>query len=806
MTRLRYRPDAAWRGAGRWIGLPSGGTDPNRWFRAYRVFFLDSAPVLAELRVTADSHYQVKLNGAVVGDGPVRGTRSLHFFDVYDVADLLAAGENRIEALVQNMNIPTYLAAPVEAALRLELESGTEMLLASDALWRVAAAPDWRSDVAIHTFQTGYSEWRDYAREPAFGQNAVPARELPPDSPLYARELRARDAPPPAERQLTPSGIPVLASTPPLADPEDPEIARLATEEPHAPGADRVAGAANLLRGGGDAPARILPAPGGAGVAMVFDFGSEVVGRYAIDLDAPAGTIVDVCCEEELWNGRLRGRHDRGTHFYNFVDRFLCAGGRQTVGTTLHTRGFRMLQVNFRRFFGEIRLFSVRGADARYPFVERGRFACGDSRANRIRDIAVETLRACATDVFIDCPWRERAFWVNDLLVQNAASLAVFGAEALHRRAFALALSQSRPDGLIDGVCPCGRENGLSLVATNLFLPLMLEEYLLHSGDAETPRRAMGDIARILDAFHGWTDDRGLVIPPRREGVWNFFDWSYGMNGRTFEGRPTSMLNLLYVLALQKTLSLGGFLHMPLPEAEYRKRLARAREAAFSAFGRPDGYLADTLDDDGRPHEWVSELPHALALLTGPADARERDGCMRALTAGPALATELYLHYFILPALASAGRPEEAYRRILKHWGAMVDAGAPTLWEAGVHQKGKAAFGGAGSLCHGFSASPVLFFASTILGVRPLTPGFGRFLVDPRPCGLSFASGRIPAPGGDIEIAWRAEPGGLAIDLRHPIGTAAVLPDGREFSGQSEISSFFNFFALDKRQGTGYTG
>ena len=40
-------------------------------------------------------------------------------------------------------------------------------------------------------------------------------------------------------------------------------------------------------------------------------------------------------------------------------------------------------------------------------------------------------------------------------------------------------------------------------------------------------------------------------------------------------------------------------------------------------------------------------------------------------------------------------------------WSAMLDAGATSFWEV---SEGWKAFGGAGSLCHGWSAVPVYFY------------------------------------------------------------------------------------------------
>ena len=84
-------------------------------------------------------------------------------------------------------------------------------------------------------------------------------------------------------------------------------------------------------------------------------------------------------------------------------------------------------------------------------------------------------------------------------------------------------------------------------------------------------------------------------------------------------------------------------------------------------------------------------------------------------------------------------------------WGKMLDAGATTFWET---IKGASDFSNAGSLCHGWSAVPVYVLYHNLLGVRPLTPGFRTFAVDPMTDVIESCSGQVPVPGGEIKVSW----------------------------------------------------
>jgi hypothetical protein len=91
------------------------------------------------------------------------------------------------------------------------------------------------------------------------------------------------------------------------------------------------------------------------------------------------------------------------------------------------------------------------------------------------------------------------------------------------------------------------------------------------------------------------------------------------------------------------------------------------------------------------------------------------------------------------------------FSRINEDWSKMLYAGAGSFWET---EQGQADFAYAGSLCHGWSATPAYFFGAYILGVKPLSPGFKTFAVEPVAGEIRQVSGSIPTPSGDIKVSW----------------------------------------------------
>jgi hypothetical protein len=56
------------------------------------------------------------------------------------------------------------------------------------------------------------------------------------------------------------------------------------------------------------------------------------------------------------------------------------------------------------------------------------------------------------------------------------------------------------------------------------------------------------------------------------------------------------------------------------------------------------------------------------------------------------------------------------------------------------------------SLCHAWGASPIYLLGKYYLGVKPTSPGYATYVVEPVLGGLKWMEGKVPTPGGDIEL------------------------------------------------------
>ncbi len=445
-----------------WIA-PAGATDrKNYYFRARKTFFVKTVSEDMELLIGAESSYILYLNGLEIGRGPARGTHTINYCDSYQVASSIQVGRNEIGVLCHCMNIETFIAAPAEPALAVEIAG----ILKTDATWEVAPGQkEWRSDVMLYTVQTGFSEWRDLREEPLgwqVGNDSSPWENavcVSRSSGILKKRFLPRLIPLLQETVHRPVEIPAKAIVPAPDDLEDVKIAQLMTDEEHQSQNECLMidlSSLNSTEGDG---VTFSPTPDGGGLAIVFDFGREVIGRFELEISTSDGTIVDIGHEEQLAQGRLQVAHETANgERYDFADRYILREGRQLVGNSLMERGFRMVQIVLRNLTGPATIHHVRAIDRRYPLDLKAAFHCSDPLLDQIWDACVETLSVCTTDVFTDCPWRERAFWVNDLVVENLIALQLSGDQALSARALQMAFSEPASNGLINGVCPCPTE------------------------------------------------------------------------------------------------------------------------------------------------------------------------------------------------------------------------------------------------------------------------------------------------------------------------------------------------------------
>jgi alpha-L-rhamnosidase len=144
-----------------------------------------------------------------------------------------------------------------------------------------------------------------------------------------------------------------------------------------------------------------------------------------------------------------------------------------------------------------------------------------------------------------------------------------------------------------------------------------------------------------------------------------------------------------------------------------------------------------------------------------------------------------YFWTYLLPLLARHDLHGYALQEIRRLWGRMLDEGASTLWET---------FSGdeLDTWCHPWSAAPLEFLMTSILGLDPLSLGGLHPILRPRTDLLPRAEGRIFVSKGEVRISWDTDARGRPrLAGRLPEGVTAILqrPDGEDLATVSGVWS-----------------
>lgn len=359
-----------------------------------------------------------------------------------------------------------------------------------------------------------------------------------------------------------------------------------------------------------------------------------------------------------------------------------------------------------------------------YPVAKRGFFHSSDPLLNQLWLMGQRTVHWCMQEYILDAPKRDRFQWVGDTWAQNRYNHCLFADNTLFEYCWEEMARVQYPNGAI----PSAFGHGLSVLWDYVAMYVIaFKDHYDATGDDRFIRHHRHTICHATDFLMSKADHDGLINVPKNP------------------------LGTLWMVVLNQAVGKDTFLNQLYAEALATSALAC----------RLDG------DDHAARHYAQSE-------------AKTRD----ALTELPPLAdtptnwhSSIMLYAIVEETLAQAGIIP-ALNLLRQHWGKMARSGADTFAE-GFYASNDASITdiqatppGYGSYCHGWTAAPILFCARHLAGIRPLEPGFTRFMVAPQPADLTEFHCVHPTPHGEIALAYHQHEG---YDLIVPQGTTAVF-------------------------------
>jgi hypothetical protein len=488
-----------------------------------------------------------------------------------------------------------------------------------------------------------------------------------------------------------------------------------------------------------------------------FDFADEYYGHPVIEVEAPAGSILDLAYDDWL---RADGCVNlfNSNPFTDSADRFILSGGRQRI-EVLNPRGGIYLQVVLRAPAGSssanliLHDLAVR---RRTTLNERaGSFASEDPLLDWAWHISTHTLQASTDEAYSDCPWRERASYIGDSMVNTELHRLISADVSVARRTLDLFGRSQLPDGQLQCTAPAWL-NKPHEDFTLLWI-LGVRNFWARTGDTSFASAQLPVIRRIFTSPN-WNADADDLWDAT--GMRLFIDWGVIPSER--EGRANSVINILRVVALRAAADLCRAAGKAGEASSFETQADRVSDALLRrVWNDAEGRF---LASDGATTTAIHANILALRYGIGPADRlltyldpllrqNFKHGIAQDEFSGFA---ELYFFFYLLPALAKHGEISLAESLISETYEFIKSLAYPTLTEC-FHRADR----GSGSCCHSWSGAPALYAIEYVLGLRQITPGDpNSYIVDPVDSGREQVSGSIPHAGGLISVSWQRQPNG----------------------------------------------
>ena len=748
---------AAWIDAGPGISPESVG----RVFYLRKTFATDDPSSFRRVRVSADSKYKLWVNGIPAARGPARFDPLHQQYDTLDISALIHPGTNVIAAEV----VYWKGDGPATGSPYFQVSAHPGFLfespqVCSDSTWKAMVSPAHASAPAECTQRVTSGNWLERVDGRSLFPNWEtvdyddrdwqPARSLHPVEPWGAGNhetpwnVLPRTIPPPEEKEPE-EAEPVQAGV--LVNPGD-----------HPPFGFDVTADQEVPR----FPVSI-PADGKVHYVVV-DAGREVTAFPRLELEGGEGAEIELTyAEAPSLKGRKGRRDELGEmRIEGYNDTYVTREGRQHYEPFTH-RTFWYVRIAVKAS-KPLTLLGLNYRWTGYPFAERGAFSCSDETLNEIWRTGRYTARLCAHETYEDCPYYEQLQYVGDARLQALVGYYAFGDARLAANALRQLNASRLPEGLTQSRYPCRQQQVIP--GFSLYWVLMLDDYLLYTGDTTLVRECAGGIHSVLWYFENLVSENGCLknIP-----YWNFHDWAFPDRGIPVAKSENCILTtMLYKGALDA----GARLLSALGETEDAARFSTKSSAVAAALNRHAWSETDGLYSDRIGSTDFSKHVNAAAILFDVADPEKRQRIAKRLFSDPGLRdTSLFFAGYLHQAAMKSGQGGRVLTD-MNRWKGMLATGTSTWWEVPENSR---------SDCHAWSATPTSTLMQLVLGVRPVEPGFKRVEIRPFPGGLEWARGTVPTPRGDLLVSWKNR-SGLELEVEIPPGTEAdvIFPNEKK--------------------------
>lgn len=486
----------------------------------------------------------------------------------------------------------------------------------------------------------------------------------------------------------------------------------------------------------------ILPLPDqGDYIRMTVDFGDVYVGSFDFTVNAPAGTIIDVFCYENMY-----GREIDYTAGLSNGFRYICKDGWQRYRGMARI-GARYALITIRNAKKEVRIRDFHIRHMTYPATKRGGFACDDFQLNRIYQMCCRTHELCLEDSFTDSPMYEQAFWIGDAQLSALTNAYVYGDYDLIRHVLKLSVTASANTPLFNALTPTDWNTNIPMWTMNWIIAI--SQYIEVTGDDTILDELYEKVKAVLLYYEGFVqEDGGFLIYS-----WNMLDWAnLDIDNLCVVCGQQAILSWCYELGARFALEKG----CPEEAAHFRnvrrkllqyidEKMWSDERKCFVDGWTPERGLSTT----------VSIQAHVFLCLYDAILDPEKKKIAEAYVNNPpaefATVGSPFMLYYLYETMNKNGRSREVKDDICRRWGEMLHYDTTTCWEVfpGFFENGRTR-----SYCHAWSSTPAVFCLEYILGIKRAEKGWKKAIISVPDYAGNWCRGGVPTPYGTIRAYW----------------------------------------------------
>ena len=759
--------------------------------------------VKAKVYATARGLYELYLNGQKVTEDVLTPGFSQydqhHYYQVYDVSELMRDGENRIGAVLAegwfsgahsfvgaNWN---YYGDRSSFILKMKVtyEDDTQDVIVTDPSWLM------NNDGPVRSASLFQGEDRDMRKEELLQDFTVPAYVLnwKQAEIVKADETTAR------------TGDDEVGFAGALQKGLDYTRTSFRVQPDESVKVSAVLTAVSMHE----------PRSG----VYIYDMGQNIAGVEEVTVCGHAGQRITMRFAEVLYPDLPEYKEQAGTLMLENIraamatDHFVLREGKQVLRPSFTWHGYRYIEIT--GIEEPLPLEAVKGLSYSSMYELSAEFSCSDPLINRLYQNICWSLQDNFISIPTDCPQRnERMGWSGDLSVFSRTASYMCDCEAfLHRHM--QAVRDTQINGRFPDIAPVGGGfGGILWGSVGMTVPW---EMYLHYGDVRILEEQYEAMKAYVSFMQSTLDEKGIVtngplgdwLGPQNTMNESAYLWQcYYIYDLEIMRKTAELLGHheeaeSYVKIRQE--AVNAFLHVYIDQ-ETGMTVFSDEEQAMGLNSPFDQGKKEKAPDQTASGRYIMDtqtsyaVPLALGILEGETKKKAEEYLNRACTretfndwkevcAPYTLMTGFIGTAWISQALSDAGYNETAWRMLKEtsypSWLYPVTNGATTIWERLNSYTNEKGFGGNNSMnsfnhySFGAVGTWMLAYAGGVR--RSSVPGTFRIAPIPDPDGdVTWVKVKVRTKQGVYEVKWQREEDGIVYDVSIPAGrcTDVELP------------------------------